>query len=309
MSADNPADLTDTPAPDLVQGVLFDIGSEPDTRLAKVKTDIPPLWTNSKADLIAAYLLAFVQVTHHGTYIDGFAGPQHDTVAWSARKVLEIGLLRHFFLCDRKAAQLRALRSLQQANVGRDVRVIDGDFNNKVDEVLSSGVIDEREAAFCLLDQRTFECHWSTVERLARHKKGRHTIELFYFLANHWFSRAMASVSDARALAWWGREDWRAVALLSSASRAELFARRFRSELGYLHVSTWAIYDRRHGRRIMDYMIHASDHDRAPELMEHAYRKAVGPTGPGEVMELPLPVPQDPAATATGVGPTDADGI
>jgi len=41
-----------------------------------------------------------------------------------------------------------------------------GDFNAKVDSILSSRRIGEKEATFCLLDQRTFECHWSTVKKL-----------------------------------------------------------------------------------------------------------------------------------------------
>jgi len=35
-----------------------------------------PLWTQNKARLIQAYLQLFEYVTHHGTYIDGFAAPQ-----------------------------------------------------------------------------------------------------------------------------------------------------------------------------------------------------------------------------------------
>ena len=47
-----------------------------------------PVWTESKARLIERYLYYFVLITKHGTYIDGFAGPQHkespsmDLVAW-----------------------------------------------------------------------------------------------------------------------------------------------------------------------------------------------------------------------------------
>ena len=35
-----------------------------------------PLWTKHKATLIARYLYYFVLITKHGTYIDGFSGPQ-----------------------------------------------------------------------------------------------------------------------------------------------------------------------------------------------------------------------------------------
>ena len=37
-----------------------------------------PLWTKHKATLIARYLYYFVLITKHGTYIDGFSGPQNN---------------------------------------------------------------------------------------------------------------------------------------------------------------------------------------------------------------------------------------
>jgi len=48
------------------------------------------LWTENKAQLIERYLLYFVYITKHGTYIDGFAGPQREDQpeAWAAKLVL-----------------------------------------------------------------------------------------------------------------------------------------------------------------------------------------------------------------------------
>src|SRR5271168_1463509 len=51
-----------------------------------------PLWTQNKARLIQAYLQLFEYITHHGTYIDGFAAPQeydHPDM-WAAKLVLEM---------------------------------------------------------------------------------------------------------------------------------------------------------------------------------------------------------------------------
>src|ERR1700739_3723908 len=36
-----------------------------------------PIWSHNKARFIAQYLKYFVQITKHGAYIDGFAGPQY----------------------------------------------------------------------------------------------------------------------------------------------------------------------------------------------------------------------------------------
>jgi three-Cys-motif partner protein len=76
-----------------------------------------PIWTENKARLIERYLYYFVLVTKHGTYIDGFAGPQDPNLleAWSARLVLasEPRWLRKFFFCDIGKPQYEALRRLR----------------------------------------------------------------------------------------------------------------------------------------------------------------------------------------------------
>jgi len=129
-----------------------------------------PLWTQNKARLIQAYLQLFEYITHHGTYIDGFAAPQEDEhpEMWAAKLVLEMRpkWFRDFWLCDLDPAGVEALKSLQSehASARRRVNVLEGDFNEKVYDILNSGQITERKATFALLDQRTFECEWRTVE-------------------------------------------------------------------------------------------------------------------------------------------------
>jgi three-Cys-motif partner protein len=144
--------------------------------------------------------------------------------------------------------------------------------------LLSSGEIPPREATFCLLDQRTFECHWTTLEALARHKApGNFKIELFYFLAQKWLDRALHAQKDAGPpTAWWGRGDWEELRSMSRQQRVDAFVSRFRNELGYHHVMAWPIFERDGaGAPVMYYMIHPSDHDEAPVLMRRAYETAV----------------------------------
>lgn len=260
-----------------------------------VKAPTHPVWTRNKALLIERYLNLFVQITRHGTYIDGFAGPQKRgrLDAWSAKLVLEHErkFLRHFHLIDLDERQVQFLHELraQQPDIpGREVFVHHGDCNLKIPEVLASGAITEREATFCLLDQRTFECDWATVAALATHKKdSRYKIEQFYFLANGWFERAVAALreeGEARVSAWWGRDDWRTLATMRPWDRAAAFVARFR-EFGYLSVKAWPIYGTFHGSRIMYFMIHATDHDEAPKLMTRAYEAAT-PPGPQQLALL-----------------------
>src|SRR6266481_4427291 len=156
-----------------------------------------PIWTDNKAHFIMRYLRYFVFITKHGTYIDGFAGPQEESMcdSWAARLVLESEprWMRHFHLCDAKRSQVNLLKQIKESHspcqYSRNIEIYHGDFNKKVADILAGGDITEKEATFCLLDQRTFECHWSTVEKLARFKTAGHKIELFYFLANGWLGR------------------------------------------------------------------------------------------------------------------------
>ena len=250
-----------------------------------------PVWSYAKARLIAEYLRLFVLITRHGTYIDGFAGPQVDEECWSARQVLEIQppWLRHFYLCDKQPTAVRQLHELQAAHPDRDVRVLGpDDFNVLVDGILDPAVIGAAEATFCLLDQRTFECHWETVVKLARFKGSPgYKIELFYFLANAWLDRAIAASTSFGGQAeideWWGGDGWKVLLGAHHTARANLVAERFRTELGYRFAQPYEIYAREEGTRVMYYMIHATDHPAAPNLMARAYTSAVRPPAPEQL--------------------------
>lgn len=250
----------------------------------------PPAPDN-KAKLIERYLHYFVLVTKHGTYIDGFAGPQDCADNWAARLVLrnEPHWLRHFHLCEVEGPKVERLRELQRQHPNRGVEVYDGDFNLKVAQILRPEVIGQKEAVFCLLDQRTFECDWATVERIARYKTSGYKIEIFYFLANHWFHRALAATTKGdQPTRWWGRDDLDHFAAFSGIDRAQMVCRRFREEFGYVSARPWAIYDRERGRRVMYYMIHATDHPNAPYLMSRAYEGAVMPREQLDQVQLAL---------------------
>jgi three-Cys-motif partner protein len=153
-----------------------------------------------------------------------------------------------------------------------------GDANVELLNVLKSKEVNPKLPTFALLDQRTFECKWRTVEALARYKNSC-KIELFYFLASGWFARAVSGLKDQTTLVeWWGRSDSAKLAKMTSFDRAFLLAERFRKELGYSSAIAWPIYRRESSSSsIMYHMIHATDHPKAPSLMCRAYRKAVTP--------------------------------
>ena len=253
-----------------------------------------PFWTENKAKLVARYLYYFVLITRHGAYIDGFAGPQKPDKPemWAAKLVLESEprWLRNFFLFEKDRNQYKHLCDLknsQPPGVNRKIHLYHKDFNSAIESFLRGNPIGEKEASFCLLDQRTFECHWSTVVELANYKTQGMKIELFYFLSASWFDRAMyASKNEGLLRAFWGREDWEILRGLKSLDRAVLFCNRIKNEFRYHSVTPWPIFDRKDGGRIMYHMIHASDHPLAPNLMHRAYHKAVQPEESMEQLRL-----------------------
>ncbi|MCU7804199.1 MAG: three-Cys-motif partner protein TcmP [Candidatus Thiodiazotropha sp. (ex Lucinoma borealis)] len=244
-----------------------------------------PIWTETKAQLIRDYLKLFLFITKHGTYIDGFAGPQYENHldAWAAKLVLELRppWLRNFFLCelaDESHSKLRSLVDAQPQEKNRKVNIHHGNFNNWVQTILGSGVITDREATFALLDQRTTECEWRTVEALANHKRGSTKIELFYFFPTGWVGRTLAAQKDTAILdGWWGDNTWSQLEGIKSNQASDIMTRRFH-ELGYLDVKAWPITYMEKGQgRTMYHMIHATDHREAPKLMYRAYKHLVAP--------------------------------
>lgn len=224
-------------------------------------------------------------MTKHGAYIDGFAAPQrrnHSTKC-SAKLVLENKpqWIRDFWLCDIDMDGIALLEEIKAQHYakGRRIRVVAGDFNVTVQKILDTGRIKEKTATFALLDQRTFECEWETVRKLAAHKKGT-KIELFYFFPSGWIDRAIKALTTqagkSKGERWWGRPDWETLKGMEGIARANLIAERFRQEFGYKWAQPYAIHDSAKGGRTMYHMIHATDHDAAPNLMLRAYRKVSG---------------------------------
>jgi three-Cys-motif partner protein len=260
-----------------------------------------PIWSEHKAKFIQQYLKIFVQITKHGAYLDGFAGPQNEGQpdAWSAELVLrsEPKWLRHFFLCEKSAKGLSALRRLKKSQpdprdkkgrkLHRNIEIWPGDFNHNVSKILAGGKITQKEATFCLLDQRMFECHWETVRRLASYKTPpNRKIEILYFLGVGWLHRSISGIRHTEKMdKWWGRRDWQVLRGMTNNDIAENVRERFEKELGYRFAAAYPIYDREKGNRVMYYMVHASDHADAPMLMLRAHHKAVRSL-PKEVQQL-----------------------
>jgi len=266
-----------------------------------------PFWTKNKALLIERYLYLFLMVTKNGIYLDGFAAPQRrkDFENCAAHRVLTMDTLylRRFVLCDVKTRNLRNLAAIEKR---RPVVAIAGDVNLLVDEMLAAARITPKAAVCALLDQRTFECHWATVKKLAQFKSTGMKIELFYFLGTSWMDRAMKGLKDKAVVdAWYGGPDWRDWLALDRDSRVHAFCDRFANELNYQFVTPLPIYEVRGGLKIMYFMIHASDHPAASALMQRAYRTALNRRlrfEPKMLLDLPARAATDPRSRRRASG-------
>jgi hypothetical protein len=92
--------------------------------------------------------------------------------------------------------------------------------------------------------------------------------------AGSWIDRARAKKRPELLQKWWGNPDYDAFFRLGGLQRALAMAKRFEVELGYQFANPWSIHERGNDGRIMYYMIHASDHHRAPGLMSEAHNAA-----------------------------------
>jgi three-Cys-motif partner protein len=286
------------------EGFLFQLPPANLKEAEKKFKERNPIWTGCKAKLIERYLFYFVQITYHGTYIDAFAGPQEPDKPemWSAKLVLESvpRWLKNFFLFEIKPSQVQLIEQMrdsqpspnkQKKEPKRNIHIYQGDFNQNISKMLDAHPIRNKEATFCLLDQRTFECDWASVRKIATHKKpGNNKIELFYFFPEGWINRSVAGLKRDKEKAlekWWGDSTWTELVQKQGSIRAQYVCDRFKSELSYKHVYPFPIYQKKdEGGRIMYYMIHASDHDEAPVLMNRAYGKALDIKEDGQQLEF-----------------------
>lgn len=277
------------------EGFLFDLSAYPLIEdMPKTKNLEAPVWTENKAVLIQRYLRYFVFITKHGTYLDGFSGPQEPDHphSWAAKLVLEsepkrLRKFAFFELDQRKLTHLEALASNHPTKPKRKIAVHPGDMNTEIPKYLTANPIRPKEATFCLLDQHTFECEWNTVKTLATHKKEGNKIELFYFLAQGWIDRAFSGLKqpEEKLGRWWGDDSWQHLRKMPCVERGRFLMDRFKNELGYRYANPYPIFERGGNGRVMFWMIHASDHPEAPKLMVRAYNNAVAPLEPIEQLE------------------------
>ena len=220
---------------------------------------------------------------------DAFSGPQEEDnngLSWTAQKVLSLDsfFLKKVFLFEQDTRKVKELETLKTDFENREkqrgnplIQIFQGDSNEMVRKIFQQeeNTLGVKQAVLALLNQRTSECSWELVEYLSTLKptnEGGTKVEIFYFLAQGWIDRALKSrkLDDKiqETAAWYRGDDWNKFLDLSIEERPIHFCGKFH-ELGYKYARSYGM--RAGDGRIMFWLIHATDHMRAPKIMERAY--------------------------------------
>lgn len=154
-------------------------------------------WTESKLDMLSAYLLAFTTASKKApstVYLDLFAGQatniSRDTgnrIEGSLRRALRteppFTVLRGFELKQQRA---RSLQDAVRAEFpDRDVVVHAGDVHDALRSALGALAPYRWSPTFAFIDPDGVEARWELLEALAAHKaSGQTKVELFLLLAS-----------------------------------------------------------------------------------------------------------------------------
>lgn len=260
-------------------------------------------WTESKLDMLSAYLPAFTTASKKArptVYLDLFAGQDtnisRDTgkpIDGSLRRALEadppIAIVRGFELQRARARSLQDAYRL--AFPARDVLVHPGDVHKTLGPALRDLSAHRRSPTFAFVDPDGVEARWELIEALASHKApGSTKVELFLLLASPQIVRVVndrldptnLEHADQQVTDLFGCTDWRPIltarrsgALDPARTRDELTnLMRWRLEhtLGYGYTHTLRLTNVQ-GVPLYD-MVFATDHPIGDKIMRSVYRTA-----------------------------------
>jgi three-Cys-motif partner protein len=260
-------------------------------------------WTESKLDMLSAYLRAFNTASKRARvtlYLDLFAGQDTNVnkhtglpIDGSLRRALSteppFTVLRGFELRADRAASLQL--AYQASAPGRDVLIFPGDVHQSLHSALA-GLSEYRWApTFAFVDPDGVEARWELFEALAAHKgPGRTKVELFLLLVSPQIVRVVNNKLDSRNLQrasqqvtdMFGSDEWRPI--LADRQAGVLDPERTRDELTNLmrwRLETALGYKFTHTLRLTNLqgtplydMIFATDHEVGDKIMSDVYRAA-----------------------------------
>jgi three-Cys-motif partner protein len=261
------------------------------------------VWTESKLDMLSAYLPAFTTASKGaGTtvYLDLFAG-QAANVSRDTGQPIDGSLIRGltaepaftivrgFELRPDRAASLQ--EALREKFPSRDVVIHAGDVHTQLQPALNALARVRWAPTFAFIDPEGVEARWELLTALAQHKPSpKKKVELFILLASPQIARVVNESLTADALghaerqitALFGSDEWRPIligrrsgALTPTRSRDEftnLLRWRLENTLGYTFTHA-ARLTNAHGNPLYD-MVFATDHPVGDKIMTSVYKKA-----------------------------------
>jgi three-Cys-motif partner protein len=258
-------------------------------------------WTRNKLQILEDYLAAFAIASkrqEHRIYLDLFAGrPDNEsretgeTVLGSAHRAIgvqppftRIGL----FELERNAKELNtAIRDTYPDTPG--IKVFPGDCNDTIRQALRELAPVNWAPTFAFVDQYASELRWSTLEQIARFRRGKTKAEMWILFAPGMYGRGLAVRKENMNARYGeklsemiGGEQWVPIVNALRADRlapaeayekwVNLFRWRLATVLGYQHTHNFTMKNTS-GRHIYE-MIFASDHPVGDKIMRDVYGAA-----------------------------------
>ncbi len=260
-------------------------------------------WTRLKLEILAKYLNELTTASQRPqarVFLDAFAGQGRgrsrttgDVFEGSARIALnttdpEFTHLRYFELSPTRAQRLRT--ELAAEYPGRNIKVYEGDCNQRIPEALAELADVNWAPTFAFLDPDGIQLRWSTLKALAAHKqRSPNKVELWLLFSTMGLVRRLAldeskmRPEDERAATdAFGDESWRPIydlrrrdIVAGQRARAEyinLYRWKLEQELGYVHTFALEI---RNDRGVPIYaMVFATSNEAGKRIMLHLYHQA-----------------------------------
>jgi three-Cys-motif partner protein len=268
-------------------------------------------WSEIKLDILSEYLDRFTTASKRSdeiVYLDLFAGEPRNhlrttgaPIVGSAHRALAVDNPPFsrclFFELPQNAAKLRS--DLEQTFPPERFHIYDGDCNGKVHQALADLKAENVAWAptFAFVDPDGPDCHWTTLEALARHKGPGTDVHVkskveFWFLFATMFNRQLpldvgkaVRPEDAEQVTrMYGTEQWRAIYELRKAD--EMSGTEAREE--YINLMRWRIenvlgYEWTHPLDVPNEqgvpiytMILATDHPAGTSIMSAIYNGHAG---------------------------------
>jgi three-Cys-motif partner protein len=257
-------------------------------------------WTRNKLQILADYLPAFNAASQKKAeqriYLDLMAGQpdnieRHTDIEFDGSPTVALKAdpgftVLRFGELGARADKLSAALAERFPGDNR-YKVVKGDCNETIDEVLRELEPLRWAPTFAFLDQQAAEIYWSTIEKLARFRKNQKGLktELWILMSPTMIAREARRSEEFRQRVsnLYGGDSW--LRILHALDARKIKAEEYRQEMVNLmrfHLETTLGYQYTHripmtmstNKMTIFDMVFATDHDAGDKIMRHLYNKA-----------------------------------